>query len=286
MTLYCINQEGKREKIISLLGKAARKRGLKFVVIDQNKFNYTRKINAKPGDLLYRVSVARKAANVEKYLTLQNDFVTFRTNKLGIFSRFDNVFEASLIHQYYGLPIIKTVFGFTKDRQILSDYIKYLGGFPIILKATGGRCGIGVMRVDSQESLQSVVDMLDGGNRTYIMRKYLKNCRHGRFVVLGGKVISSIENKIEKDDFRTGGTRVVSKKFSAEVESIAVKAVDVLNLEFGGVDILFDKNNKPFIAEVNFPFYFPSAQETHGADVAGQMVDFLIAKSQKGELTT
>ncbi len=261
--------------------QAAQARGLKFVAIYMDKYNFTGKINAKPGDLLYRASVARKAANIEKHLLMNYDLVTFRRNTYSIFNRFDNVFEASLVHQKNGLPVIKTVFGFTRDRDLLADYVKYLGGFPIVLKGTGGHCGVGVIKIDSMESLKSVADVLEDGTRIYIMRQYLENCRHGRFVVLGGKVIASMENMIEKNDFRTGGTRVEAKKYGKEIEDIAIKAVEVLDLEFGGVDILIDKHNKPYIAEVNFPFYLPSSQKTTGVDVAGKMVDYLIAKSQK-----
>lgn len=280
MTFYCINQEGKNAKTVGYLRRAAESRGLKFVVIYQDKFNFTETIKAQPRDLLYRVSITRKSANIEKYLSLKNNFVTFRRDRLDIFNRYDNVFEASLIQEANGLPIIKSVFGFTKNRKLLSTYVEYLGGFPIILKATGGSHGIGVIRIDSIESLFSVADVLDKSNQTYIMRKYINDCHHARLIVVGDKVVASIEYKKDVDDFRTGDDDVIPADFGEKINKIAVKAVNILNIEFGGVDILIDKNKKPHIAEVNFPCYFPRAQDTADVDVAGMMLDYLINKAK------
>lgn len=280
MTFYCINQEGKNAKTVGYLRRAAESRGLRFVVIYQDKFNFTEKIKTQPRDLLYRARITRKSANIEKYLLLKNNFTTFRRDRMDIFNRYDNVFEASLIQEANGLPIIKSVFGFTKNREILSTYVKYLGGFPVVLKATGGSHGIGVIRVDSIESLFSVADVLDGSNRTYIMRKYISDCRHARLIVVGDKVVASIEYKKDVDDFRTSDDDVASVDFGEQINEIAVKAVNILNVEFGGVDILIDKNKKPYIAEVNFPCYFPRAQDTADVDVAGMMLDYLINKAK------
>jgi len=184
MTLYCINKKGKNSKSVGLLRQATLKRGLKFVTIFQDQFNFTHSLKSNPGDLLYRVSITRKSANIEKYLSINNHLVTFRRDQLDIFNRYDNVFEASLIQQKNGLPIIQSVFGFTRNRQILSSYVKYLGGFPVILKATGGSHGIGVIRIDSIESLYSVADVLDDSNQIYIMRKYIADCQHARLIVV------------------------------------------------------------------------------------------------------
>lgn len=50
-------------------------------------------------------------------------------------------------------------------------------------------------------------------------------------------------------------------------------------LEFAGVDILEDSAGRVFFLEANFPCYYPHAQLHGGVDIAGQMVDFLAAKS-------
>ena len=67
---------------------------------------------------------------------------------------------------------------------------------------------------------------------------------------------------------------------------MAVKAVRSLGYEFGGVDILFEEEtNNPYIAEVNFPCFFPTTQRLTNIDISGKMIDFLINKS-KGKIVT
>ena len=102
--------------------------------------------------------------------------------------------------------------------------------------------------------------------------------------MLGNKVIDSIEYTALKDDFRTniGKTpNVKPKKFSAKAEKIAVKSVKSLGLEFGGVDILVGKSGVNYVAEMNFPCFFPRCQLVTGVDIAGKMIDYLVRKSNK-----
>lgn len=68
--------------------------------------------------------------------------------------------------------------------------------------------------------------------------------------------------------------------FSLEVEQLAIKSVEVLGLEFGGVDIIMDAQERPYLMEVNFPCYFPRAQLLTGRDIASMMVEFLMKKSK------
>ena len=101
--------------------------------------------------------------------------------------------------------------------------------------------------------------------------------------MLGDKVIDSIEYTANDGDFRSNeGAKpnVAPKKFTDEVEKLAVKATRALGLEFGGVDIMIT-NNGPKVAEVNFPCFFPRCQQLTGTDIAGMMVDYLMEKARR-----
>ena len=53
-----------------------------------------------------------------------------------------------------------------------------------------------------------------------------------------------------------------------------------MGIETGGVDLLFDKDDKPFIAEVNFPNNFTTTQSVTGVDIASEMVTHLVNKAK------
>jgi len=140
---------------------------------------------------------------------------------------------------------------------------------------------MGVIKVDSFSSLLSITDYLIHSNQQAVLRKFIEHEEHARLIVLGDSVISSIAYKKPTDDFRTNvgeKPNVVGKKYSTEVQEIAVKSSKSLGFEFAGVDIIIDKSGTPYLAEVNFPCYFPRAQEATGDDISGMMVDYLIGK--------
>jgi ribosomal protein S6--L-glutamate ligase len=162
--------------------------------------------------------------------------------------------------------------------------VKQLGGFPVVLKALGGTKGMGVMKIESFSSLFSVADFLLNQGKLFVLKQYLPVKTSARFIVLGEKVIASIEYVAKEGDFRTNSSKdikVRSKKYPKMFEELAVKATKAMSWEFGGVDILIHKG-KPYVSEVNFPCNFMRAQKLLKQDIALQMVEFLAERSRQG----
>lgn len=271
----------------ALLKKSAEERDIAINVIFTEDFDFTEHLVLSQNDALYRISSDKTSVLIEKFLCNEH-VVSFYLSVRDCMGKVDNVLEATLIHKQHNLPINKTIFSLTNNKPLLKKYVLELGGFPIIIKSAGGQHGVGVMKIDSLESLYSVVDYLAMQNDEFILRQYIDYKEHARLIVLGDQVISSIEYKRVENDFRSNAgndLNIINKKFDSNIENIAIKSVQVLGYEFGGVDILIDQNGNPFIAEVNFPCYFPRAQQYSNIDISGQMIDFLINKS-KGKIVT
>ena len=186
-----------------------------------------------------------------------------------------------MIFPRFSIPIPKTVNYIPENRDALRQCVEELGGFPIIIKALGGSHGVGVMRADSLESLFSVSDYLRTTGERFVLKEYCNVLSTARLIVLGDKVIDSIEYSANKNDFRSNEGKtpnVAPKKFDSRVEEVAIKATHSLGLEFGGVDIMVTDSG-PKVAEVNFPCFFPRCQLLTGTDIAGMMVDYLMGKS-------
>lgn len=282
MKFFCITKDT-NVKTKELLKKSAEERSLEFIDVDVDQFDITEEIVDKSEkNILYRVASGSHAKNIELNLIKKGNLVTFYKDSKSAFSSYYDV----PLQEFFELPVPKTVNFIPTDNALLKKAVDYVGGFPVIVKASGLSHGAGVMRIDSLESMLSVVGFLrQQGAKSLMIRQYIDSHRHARLVVLNNEVVDSIEYIVPEDDFRTnaGEPQVHGMKFPKEFEDIAVKAVSSMNLEFGGVDILIDKEENPYLAEVNFPCFFPRNQLTTGVDTSGMMLDYLIQKVDLGK---
>jgi RimK family alpha-L-glutamate ligase len=187
-------------------------------------------------------------------------------------------------HEKYDLPVVPSFPAIPTTKEEMEYVVDKLGNFPIIAKAVGGSLGVGVMRIDSMKSLQSVLDYFRANNINVILRKYIEHDYYVRAVVVGGDVVASHLAYTMDGEFRTNAGDDSNQKrevaeLSEDVKRDVVKAVQVLGLETGGVDLLFDKNGRYFIAEVNFPNNFSVTQEVTGVDIAEEMLKYLLEKA-------
>ena len=136
-----------------------------------------------------------------------------------------------------------------------------LGGkYPIILKTLTGSLGIGVIKVDSESSLHSTVQLLYklDPNMGILLQEMIQDFTFDiRAHVIGGKYHGAIKRPQVKKDFRSnvslGSKPSPIKLTDLEIEHVekAAKAVDGL---WVGVDIFPSKNrNKipPMFIEIN-----------------------------------
>ena len=279
MKFFCISK--KTQKITrKLLKQSADSKGLEFVDIDVDNFDIFKKEYQKNKGILYRITSGELAKNIELFLLQKNKLTTFyKTEKRAFFNALDIPLQ-----KFYNIPMPKTETIIKDNYDDLKKIVEKLGDFPIILKVTGLSHGAGVMKMNSMESLLSVIGFLKkSGAMKMVLREYIDSYRHARLIVLGDKVIDSIEYIVPQNDFRTnaGSPEVRAEKFPDSFSEIAVKAIKIIDLEFGGIDILVGKNNQPYLAEVNFPCYFPRNQLTTGVNISDQMIDYLVDKFNK-----
>ncbi|CAN5407077.1 RimK family alpha-L-glutamate ligase [soil metagenome] len=288
MKLYCIirkQDDISNSDTYALLKKAADARGVEFIPIESDNFDYVRGLSVlETNAIMYRMGRGDRAALLQVLMASKGIIGLFK-NVDALLSR--NFSWGSAIRmEQAGLPIIPTIFNISKNEDSrLKEYVEELGGFPIIVKSSGGSHGEGVMKIDSISSLRSVVGFIsDTQSATFVLRKFVNSARHLRLVVVGNKVVDTIEYDTQSDDFRTNAVAVPTvvdrNDVNNDIKQIAIKAVAALDLEFGGVDVLIDESGTAYVAEVNFPCNFARNQMNTGTDVAGQLVDYLVEKAR------
>lgn len=281
-----VNKKNVQNKIPEFFKEACITQGIEFVSHDVShqgtSFTLSDLPELKKGDLLYRCATNRIALTAERMM-MNEDVTSFYTDWKSIYkSRISSWF----IHFKHGLPVVPTYPGIPSNKNETKLCVENLGGFPIIVKALGGSLGVGVMRFDSMKSLQSALDYFRATKASIMLRKYIRHDYYVRAVVVGNKVIGSKAAYVLEDEFRTNTldsekrTRKV-KVLTEDLQEKVVQAVHLLGLETGGVDLLFDKNENAYIAEVNFPNDFTTTQRVTGIDIAGEMLAYLIEKSKK-----
>jgi len=266
------------EETTELVRAACVSRAVSFIEVHAPLFDYNPDLRLERGTLLFRPAVSPAAVRVEQFL--------YNEGVATLYEPPDSIFfygsPSQLIVQRAGLATPRGVFCPVADRELLRSYVIRLGGFPIIVKVPGHSCGVGTMRVDSFPSLISLVDLLVARNLLPELHAYVPDAIHWRLTVVGRRVVSAYKNALRPDDFRTRiseDPRDYHSEVGPGLVRFAVRAVEALRVEFGGVDVLEHASGRLYFLEANFPAYFANAQQRGGHDIAGAIIEHLLTKA-------
>ena len=183
--------------------------------------------------------------------------------------------------QDYGLTQPKTVL--IPNADTLQQSLESLDSkFPIIMKTLEGSKGVGVLYIESERQIESLVQLLYNQNEDVdlLIQEYIKTDGDIRVIVLGGKVIASMKRDVVEGDFRSNvsqGAKVKEYELTdLELEQclLAAKAIDG---SWVAVDFIPSKNPKtepPYILEVNHSPGTEGIEKATGNNIVKKVVDF------------
>lgn len=182
-----------------------------------------------------------------------------------------------------GLRVPPTVLA--KSTRSFKTAIAAVGGMPVVLKVLQGTQGVGVMIVNSQASLVSVMDTLQGLEQDTMMQQFLSEGagRDYRAFVIGNRVIAAMMRTAPKGEFRTNihrGGEGSLVKLPMSYQRAAIRAAQKLKLEIAGVDLM-ESSAGPVIIEVNSSPGFEGIEKATGLNVAALIVNHLITTGKK-----
>lgn len=161
------------------------------------------------------------------------------------------------------------------NTEFVEDAARALG-LPMVIKEAYGSFGQQVYLADTLDEAKSIVTSL--GHKDFIMQEFIAESR-GRDVrvnVVGGKVVSAME-RYNDNDFRsniTNGGKMRKCELSPEAEAIAIKAAELIGLDFAGVDVLYGKDG-PIVCEVNSNPHFKSSLDCTGVDMSEKIMEYI-----------
>ena len=183
--------------------------------------------------------------------------------------------------QDFGLTQPKTVL--LSSQETWKQSLETLDSkFPIIMKTLEGSKGVGVLFIESERQMESLIQLLFNQNEDIdlLIQEYIETDSDIRVIVLGGKVIASMKRDVIKGDFRSNvsqGAKVKEYKLTElEVEQclLAAKAIDG---SWTAVDFIPSKNPKkdpPYILEVNHSPGTQGIEEATNDNIVKKVVDF------------
>lgn len=182
-----------------------------------------------------------------------------------------------------GIPMPRTIIAPMTYENIGYSNIKFLDniidrlGFPMIIKEAFGSFGKQVYLANNQEDLLKILDKTK--SKPILFQEYIKTS-HGRDIrlqVVGNKVVASMYRYSEDGDFRaniTAGGKMKPYTPTEEEERLAIEAVKIMGLDFGGVDLLFGHDEKSIVCEVNSNAHFVNIYECTGVNAAEIIADY------------
>jgi RimK family alpha-L-glutamate ligase len=187
-------------------------------------------------------------------------------------------FLTTTLLQDAGLPVPDTV---VCERA--ADAVAAIRSFgDAIVKPIFGSMGHGMVRVTDPEVGFRVCRTLEQVNSVfYVQRTIAHDGRDVRAFVVGGRVLAAIERRAPAGDWRTnvslGGTaRAIA--LPAEWEALALAAAALVGADYAGVDLLPGEDGRAYVLEVNGIPGWQGLQEATGIDVAGALVDHVVAR--------
>jgi ribosomal protein S6--L-glutamate ligase len=181
-------------------------------------------------------------------------------------------------------------FGLTQPKTVLipnEDGIKTAfknldTKFPIIMKTLRGSKGVGVLFIESERGLNSLVQLLFKQDKStdILIQEYIKTDFDVRVLVLGGKIIATMQRDVLEGDFRSNysqGAKIKTYELSdLEIEQclLAAKAIGGL---FTAVDFIPSENTKkdpPYILEINSSPGTEGIEEANKKNIVKEVIKY------------
>ena len=230
-------------------------------------------------------AVIREIVNNKSALAIQKALIANGANCLSSINKKIGREKLSdyLLFAKNKLPFPKTFILLDRDNvNLCLDFFEHK--FPLVIKFSKTTSGIGTILIESEISFNSIIDyLLENKSSEYsepaLIQEYIRESkgRDVRVVVLNNEVIAAVERNNSQNDFRSNisqGGKARNINLTSQQEGIAIKAVKVLGLKFGGVDLLFGKKG-PLITEVNSPCNIGFVEKKTGINITRKIIQSL-----------
>jgi RimK family alpha-L-glutamate ligase len=145
----------------------------------------------------------------------------------------------------------------------------------VVIKPLSGSCGVGISRVSDKDLAYRVFRTMEQSRFVYYIQKFI-DCRGEslRVFVINGKVEGAMKRTVTgwKSNF-SAQAAVEPYDPSPGLIDNAIKAAEILELDYAGVDFLLAADGSEYVIEVNGIPGWKGLQQTTDASIAEKIVD-------------
>jgi len=157
-------------------------------------------------------------------------------------------------------------------------------GWPAIVKIMAGSYGKGVYKVESKAHFSDFIDFAHGikTDEAILVQEYM-NAQPGsdlRVFVVGDRVLGAMKRSSRDGSFKANITRGglgENYPLTPEIEELALKVAQGLDLEVAGVDLLFGPDGF-VVCEANSAPGFEGFERCTGIDIANEIITYALNK--------
>lgn len=179
-----------------------------------------------------------------------------------------------------GIGIPKTVF--MRNSTDIDGLIDELGELPIVIKLASGTHGNGVVLAETKKAAKSVIQafyVMDDDGTNILVQEFVHESAGTdiRAVVVGGKVVASMQRQSLDDDFRSNihqGGEGTSIKLTDEERKVAQRAAKAMGLSICGVDLMRSSRG-PLVLEVNSSPGLGGIERVTERNVAEKVIEYV-----------
>lgn len=173
----------------------------------------------------------------------------------------------------------------TRSTRNLRSVLDTIRGIPAILKVIKGTQGRGVMILNTEVSLRSVLETMLSLEEDVLIQRFIAEGagRDYRAFVVGDRVVAAMMRMAPKGEFRSNihrGGEGTLVKLPKRFEKIAIRSARVLGLQVAGVDLMESKAG-PVVLEVNSSPGFEGIERVTGLNIAAEIIRQMVKTGRK-----
>jgi [lysine-biosynthesis-protein LysW]--L-2-aminoadipate ligase len=230
------------------------------------------------GIVLIRALSHSKAGLVARILNMRG--ITTINNGMAIENSWNKAIALSILARSK-VPVVPTKLVLSINLQ--GDGINY----PAIVKPVHGSWGRLVSLVGSSDELSLLLKhraLGDSYSRVAMVQPFIGDGTDYRVFVIGGEVVASMMRKPSNGDWRSnvsrGGT-AHGVRLGDDAYEIAVKATEVLGLDYAGVDLLYSPGRGYLVNEVNAIPEFKGLMGASGVNIPRKIVEYVLSVARR-----